>query len=107
MTKIMEHKKINLSILMTLIATVRIDQPSPEALGTGLTEAAGSIKNYMTPVVNLTMAIGGIVGIIGGIRIYQKWNTGDQDINKELMGWGGSALFLIIAPIVINAAFNL
>lgn len=106
MKKIIE-KRSSLLVLMMFIATMSFAQTSPEALGTGLTDAAGSIKNYMTPVVNLTMAIGGIVAVIGGIRIFQKWQSGDQDINKELMGWGGSALFLIMAPIVVKAAFNL
>ncbi|MGO3307444.1 MAG: DUF4134 domain-containing protein [Sphingobacterium sp.] len=55
----------------------------------------------------LIMIIGGVVGMIGAFRVYQKWNSGDQDINKELMGWGGSALFLVVAPIVIKAVFGI
>jgi hypothetical protein len=53
------------------------------------------------------MAIGGIVGVIGGIRIYNKWTNGDQDINKELVGWGGAALFLTLVPNFIGAFFGL
>lgn len=101
------NKKVNLSILMMLVATIGFAQTNPEALASGLGEAATALKEYLTPVVNVAMAIGGIVAIIGGIRIFQKWNSGDHDINKELMGWGGSALFLILAPIVVKAAFNL
>lgn len=100
------NKKINLLILMMFVTTMSFAQGA-EGLATGLSDAVTSLKSYMNPVTNVTMAIGGIVGVIGAIRIYQKWNSGDQDMNKELMAWGGSALFLILAPIVIKAAFNI
>ena len=51
------------------------------------------LKTYVDPVTNMVLVIGGIVGIVGAIRVYSKWNSGDQDINKELMGWGGSCVF--------------
>jgi hypothetical protein len=53
------------------------------------------------------LVIGGIVGIVGAIRVYSKWNSGDQDINKELMGWGGSCVFLVVSAVVIKAFFGL
>jgi hypothetical protein len=61
---------------------------------TGINSATTSLKTYVAPVTNVTLVIGGIVGIVGAIRVYSKWNSGDQDINKELMGWGGSCVFL-------------
>ncbi|WP_419871032.1 DUF4134 domain-containing protein [Chryseobacterium sp. CT-SW4] len=79
------------------------------AAGTGstaVTTAANSIKGYWPAITTLSKAIGGVVGVIGGIRIYNKWSNGDQDINKELLGWGGSCLFLILAPTFISAFFN-
>jgi hypothetical protein len=36
-----------------------------------------------------------------------KKNSGDQDINKELMGWGGSCVFLVVSALVIKAFFGL
>ncbi|MGE8425469.1 MAG: DUF4134 family protein, partial [Sphingobacterium siyangense] len=50
--------------------------------------------------------IGAVVGIVGGVRVYIKWNSGDNDINKELMGWGGSCLFLVLVSVVIKAFFG-
>jgi hypothetical protein len=35
-----------------------------------------------------------------------KWNSGDQDINKELMGWGASCLFLVLVGVIIKAFFG-
>jgi hypothetical protein len=73
----------------------------------GLNTATSTLKTYIDPVSTITMVIGGIVGIVGGIRVYSKWNSGDQDINKELMGWGGSCLFLVLTPLIIKAFFGL
>lgn len=67
--------------------------------------AAQTIKDYYDPVEKVIMAIGGLVGFIGGIRIYNKWQNGDQDVNKELMAWGGACIFLLLAPQFIKAFF--
>jgi capsular polysaccharide biosynthesis protein len=74
---------------------------------TGLNTATTTLKTYIAPVTNITLVIGGIVGIVGAIRVYSKWNSGDQDINKELMGWGGSCVFLVVSALVIKAFFGL
>jgi hypothetical protein len=73
----------------------------------GLNTATTSLKTYVNPVSSITLVIGGIVGIVGAIRVYSKWNSGDQDINKELMGWGGSCVFLVVSALVIKAFFGL
>lgn len=73
----------------------------------GLNAATTNLKTYVDPVTDITLVIGGIVGIVGGIRVYSKWNSGDQDINKELMGWGGSCLFLVLSSLIIKAFFGL
>lgn len=74
---------------------------------TGINSATTSLKTYVGPVTNVTLVIGGIVGIVGAIRVYSKWNSGDQDINKELMGWGGSCVFLVVSAVIIKAFFGL
>lgn len=73
---------------------------------TGINAATSSLTSYVDPVSLLTLAIGAVVGIIGAVRVYIKWNSGDNDINKEIMGWGGSCLFLVLASVVIKAFFG-
>ncbi|VTP91420.1 DUF4134 domain-containing protein [Sphingobacterium daejeonense] len=73
---------------------------------TGINAATSSLTSYVDPVATLTLAIGAVVGIVGGVRVYIKWNSGDQDINKELMGWLGSCLFLVLVSVVIKAFFG-
>lgn len=74
---------------------------------TGLNTATTTLKTYVAPVTNIALVIGGIVGLIGAVRVYSKWNAGDNDINKELMGWGGSCVFLVVSSLVIKAFFSL
>lgn len=71
-----------------------------------LTNAASTISGYWTAVKSIIYAIGGIVGLIGGVRIYNKWTNGDHDINKEIVGWGGACLFLIIVPTFVQSFFG-
>lgn len=73
--------------------------------GAGIQAAATEIKGYVTPITTLMYAIGLVVGIIGGIRIYIKWSAGD-DINKELMGYGGAFIFLMVVPTVVKGFFG-
>ena|ERR1700754_1261332 len=73
---------------------------------TGINAATSSLTAYVDPVSSLILAIGAVVGLIGGIRVYIKWNSGDQDINKELMSWGGSCLFLVLVSVVIKGFFG-
>lgn len=72
----------------------------------GIDAATSSLTSYVDPISTLILAIGAVVGLIGGVRVYIKWNSGDQDINKELMSWGGSCLFLVLVSVVIKAFFG-
>lgn len=74
---------------------------------TGINTATSTLQTYIDPVTNIALVIGGIVGIVGAIRVYSKWNSGDQDINKELMGWGGSCVFLVVSALIVKAFFGL
>lgn len=72
----------------------------------GIDAATSSLTSYVDPISTLILAIGAVVGLIGGVRVYIKWNSGDRDINKELMSWGGSCLFLVLVSVVIKAFFG-
>lgn len=76
-----------------------------DAIATGLTSAGSKIKGYSDQVGTLILAIGGIVGLVGGIRVYTKWNSGDHDINKEVVGWAGSCVFLLLTGTILKAFF--
>ena len=72
----------------------------------GIDQATTEVKSYIDPISNLIIAIGAVVGLIGGIRVYIKWQSGDQDTQKSLMGWFGACLFLVLVGVVIKAFFT-
>jgi hypothetical protein len=71
----------------------------------GIDQATAEVSSYVDPVSNLIIAIGAVVGLIGGVRVYIKWQSGDQDTQKAIMGWFGTCLFLVLVGVVIKAFF--
>ena len=72
----------------------------------GIDAASSEIGTYIDPVANFILIVGAVVGLIGGVRVFIKWNSGDQDVQKSIMGWFGSCLFLVTVGIVIKAFFG-
>lgn len=75
-------------------------------INSGLTQAATTISGTYDLVSKLCLAIGAIIGLAGGIRVYVKWNNGDHEIQKEIIGWGGACVFLLLTGTVLNVFFT-
>jgi len=73
----------------------------------GIDAASSELATYMDPLGNMMMVLGGIVGLVGAVRVYLKWNAGDQDVQKSLMGWMGSCIFLVVSGVIVKAFFGL
>lgn len=93
-----------LFILLFLCAETILAQTG---ITTGLASATSTVKGTFNSIGNLVLAIGGIVGLVGGIRVYIKWQNGDQDINKHIVGWAGSAVFLLLVGTVLKSFFGM
>ena len=63
------------------------------------------VQSYFEPAVTLTYAVGAIVGLIGGIRTYQKFSSGAPDTGKTAASWFGACIFLIVAATVLRSFF--
>ena len=74
---------------------------------TGIDEATTMVKSYFDSGANLMYAIGALVGLIGGVKVYQKWNSGDPDTGKVAAAWFGSCVFLVVVATVIKSFFGL
>jgi Domain of unknown function (DUF4134) len=101
-----QQMKKAMYLSMVLIAGFVLST-SAQAISTGLDGAANQVKGIFGNVSNLILMVGGIIGLAGGIRVYQKWNNGDHDINKELIGWGGSAIFLLLAGTTLKLFYGI
>jgi len=93
------------SLLMALLLAISISALLAQS-AQGIDQATSEVQSYVDPIANLIIAIGAVVGLIGGIRVYIKWQSGDQDTQKALMGWFGACLFLILVGVVIRAFFG-
>jgi len=94
-----------LSVVCAIVA-LSVSEAMAQNGVTGINAANTSLRQYVDPVSDLCLGIGAVVGIIGGVMVYIKWNSGDRDINKEIMGWGGSCLFLVLVSVIIKAFFG-
>lgn len=95
------RKGLSLLVLLLLGASYVLAQSSQ-----GIDQATTEVRSYVDPIANLIIALGAVIGLIGGIRVYIKWQSGDQDTQKALMGWFGACLFLILVGVVIRAFFG-
>lgn len=73
----------------------------------GITQATQLITGYFTGLSTLMYAIGAVVGLVGAIRVYIKWNHGDHDTGKVAFAWFGSCIFLVVVATVIKSFFGL
>lgn len=75
------------------------------SIGTAIDGARSEIAGIRTNVGNLILAVGGVVGLAGGIRVFVKWQNGDQDVQKHLIGWISACIFLVLSGTIVNAFF--
>ena len=102
----MKSLKTKRSGLIAFFFLLAAQVANGQAGGIGIDAATAEISTMITPISNFILVLGAVVGLIGGVRVYIKWNSGDQDVNKELMGWLGSCIFLVTIGVVIRAFFG-
>ena len=72
----------------------------------GINEANTKVRSYFSAGTNLMYAVGAIVGLIGAIKVFNKWNAGDHDTGKVAAAWFGSCVFLVVVATVIRSFFG-
>lgn len=106
MMKFFFKKNVTTKKVLTLALTIMAITPAfAQGGATAISNAASDITDYWDPVKLILKAVGGLVGFIGGLRVYNKWTNGDQDVNKEILGYGGAMIFLIVVPEFVTAFF--
>ena len=95
-------KKCIVSCLTVLVAAAASAQGNGMA---GITEATNMVSSYFEPLTRLIYAIGAVIGLIGGVRVYQKFSSGDPDTSKTAASWFGACIFLIVAATILRSFF--
>ena len=62
---------------------------------------------YYSHISSLLMTGGAIVATIGACRIYYKWQSGQGNIENEIVGWTGGIIFLLASGLAISAIFGI
>ena len=71
----------------------------------GINQATNMVTSYFDPATKLIYAIGAVVGLIGGVKVYSKFSSGDPDNSKTAASWFGACIFLIVAATILRSFF--
>ncbi|TKK64716.1 DUF4134 domain-containing protein [Ilyomonas limi] len=93
------------AIMVTVFASNLLAQTADG--NAGIQEATDMVVSYFDTGCNLMYAIGAVSGIIGAVKVYQKWNQGDHDTGKVAAAWFGSCIFLVIVATVLKSFFGI
>lgn len=95
-------KKVLKTIGLLLMAGTALAQDG----NAGIDQATSQVKSYFSTGTNLMYAIGAVVGLVGAIKVYKKWNDGEHDTGKVASSWFGSCIFLVIVATVLKSFFG-
>ena len=97
---------MNKKLILTLMAVVLASAAMAQGNGIkGITDATSMVTSYFAPLPKLIYAVGAVVGLIGGIKVYQKFSSGDPDTSKTAASWFGACIFLVIVGVVLESFF--
>lgn len=97
---------MNKKLILTLMAVVLASAAMAQGNGIkGITDATSMVTSSFAPLTKLIYAVGAVVGLIGGIKVYQKFSSGDPDTSKTAASWFGACIFLVIVGVVLESFF--
>jgi hypothetical protein len=88
------------AILMTAMSAMAQGNGSA-----GITEATQMVTSYFDPATKLIYALGAVIGLIGGVKVYSKFSSGDPDTSKTAASWFGACIFLIVSATILRSFF--
>jgi hypothetical protein len=100
-------KRRIVSVGMVLVLLVINYQSYAQDGLAGINEANQKVRSYFDAGTQLMYAIGALLGLIGAVKVYQKWNAGDPDTGKVAAAWFGSCVFLVVVATVIQSFFGI
>lgn len=71
----------------------------------GINEATNMVTSYFDPLTKLIFAVAAVLGLVGGVRVYSKFNSGDPDASKSATALFLSCVFLVIVGTVLRSFF--
>ena len=97
-------KRILFSVMCAAIAAGAFAQGQGQGLA-GINEATSLMTSYFDPATKLCYAIGAVLGLVGGIKTYGKFSSGDPDTSNPAASWFFACIFLIVAATILRSFF--
>ncbi|MFR9597376.1 MAG: DUF4134 domain-containing protein [Rikenellaceae bacterium] len=91
-------------LLLALVVATQTTFAQGDGLA-GISAATSLITSYFDPATRLIYAIGAVSGLIGGVKVYSKFSSGDPDTSKTAASWFGACIFLIVAATILRSFF--
>ena len=57
-------------------------------------EVEYEMKSFYVALSRLSFVVGGVSGLLGGLRVYNNWQMGRHQIDVQVVSWFGACLFL-------------
>ena len=99
-----KKRQVEIAFVMALLCSIAARAQDGNA---GINQANTMVRSYFATGVQLMYAIGAILGLIGAVRVYQKWSHGDHDTGKVAASWFGACIFLVVVATLIQSFFGL
>lgn len=104
--KSVRRKFLKTGLLACLLQAVSFAASAQGDGDAGITTATALIKQYFNTGIDLMYAIGALVGLIGAIKVYNKWSAGEPDTTKVASSWFGACIFLVVVATVLKSFFK-
>lgn len=111
-TNLLKYGRYRLSAVLKAIASflsllmLTLQAAMAQDGNAGINQATTQVKSYFDTGTNLMYAIGAIVGLVGAIKVFKKWNDGEHDTGKVASSWFGSCIFLVVVATVLKSFFG-
>jgi len=99
-------KTLKTGVLYALLTLIGLYASAQDG-NAGIQQANTQVRSYFDSGTTLMYAIGALVGLIGAVKVFQKWNAGDQDTSKVAAAWFGSCIFLVVVATIIKSFFGM
>ena len=104
MSHLNDSRRILFSVMCAVITASVFAQGQGQGLA-GINAATSLMTSYFDPATKLCYAIGAVLGLVGGIKTYGKFSSGDPDTSKTAASWFFACIFLIVAATILRSFF--
>ena len=100
-------RQVKMKVISLVFFSLNVIKALAQDGNAGINQANTQVRSYFDSGTNLMYAVGAILGLIGAVKVYSKWNHGDPDTGKVAAAWFGSCVFLVVVATVIRSFFGI